>query len=202
MSYGRLSNSHLIQKYGFTMADNPYNQLSVTAPYHDYQAIVSEEAKLKQQVRSRLSFPNTSSRMLFSLFKGRFNADTIRQTRLNLLTSKSIMEFLPDQGDLTSTQHFLERETFKEPLDPENEQMSFEYLISTLEGYLSHLKPREHYLSSAGNLESSLDSLDKFHQLNIARLHLDEVDILKGNLEYLVKAKDTNIRSFYERGGK
>jgi hypothetical protein len=51
MSYGRLSNSHLIQKYGFTTSANPYNQVSMNAPYHDFQAVVSEEARLKGAMR-------------------------------------------------------------------------------------------------------------------------------------------------------
>lgn len=56
LSYGRLSNSHLIQKYGFTTNNNPYNQVSISAPYHDFQSVVSEEAKLKAQARERLGF--------------------------------------------------------------------------------------------------------------------------------------------------
>jgi len=47
MSYGRLSNSHLIQKYGFTVPANQYNSVTLMAPYHDYQAIVNEEKDMK-----------------------------------------------------------------------------------------------------------------------------------------------------------
>lgn len=43
LSYGRLSNTHLIQKYGFTQASNPYNQIAMNAPYHEFQAVVTEE---------------------------------------------------------------------------------------------------------------------------------------------------------------
>jgi hypothetical protein len=47
MSYGRLSNTHLIQKYGFTMPSNAFNTLTVSAAFHDYQAIVNEEKDMK-----------------------------------------------------------------------------------------------------------------------------------------------------------
>lgn len=51
-----MSNSHLIQKYGFTLPDNPNNALSLILPYHDYQAILSEELDLKEKMRKRLQF--------------------------------------------------------------------------------------------------------------------------------------------------
>ncbi len=56
VSYGKLSNSHLLQKYGFTTADNPNNSVSMQLPYHDYQAIVNEELELKVKIRQRLGF--------------------------------------------------------------------------------------------------------------------------------------------------
>ena len=49
LSYGaKLSNSHLIQKYGFTLPNNSANNaVSLMLPYHDYQAVVNEESELK-----------------------------------------------------------------------------------------------------------------------------------------------------------
>ena len=41
-----------------------------------------------------------------------------------------------------------------------------------------------------------------YHLMNVMRLHLDEHDILRGNLEYLTKTRDSSIRKFYELGGK
>ena len=36
VSYGKLSNNHLLQKYGFTTSGNPNNAVSMQLPYHDY----------------------------------------------------------------------------------------------------------------------------------------------------------------------
>ena len=44
MSYGKLGNTHLIQKYGFTMPNNQYNSISaqIRLP-DDYNWLVTEE---------------------------------------------------------------------------------------------------------------------------------------------------------------
>jgi hypothetical protein len=131
--------------------------------------------------------------MPLTLYKGRFNPDILRQLRLNMLTSKNLMD--QDNGSA----YFEKTETFSAPFDPTNEQLAMDFLLNTLEEHLSKLKPRDHYLSRVGELEAKIDSLDTFHLLNVNRLHLDEVDILKGNLDYLTKAKDANIKSLYSR---
>jgi len=56
-------------------------------------------------------------------------------------------------------------------------------------------------LNKIGELESNIDSLDSFHMLNVHRLHLDEYDILKGNLEYLTQSSEKNIKYFYAKSG-
>jgi hypothetical protein len=51
MSYGRLANTHLIQKYGFTVPNNSYNQVAINAAYHEYHAIVNEDTDMKAKFR-------------------------------------------------------------------------------------------------------------------------------------------------------
>ena len=96
-------------------------------------------------------------------------------------------------------EHFMNEETFKEPVDPSNEQITFDFLIKTLESEFAKFKPRSHYLDRLGQLESRIDSLDSFHLMNVLRMHVDEYDILKGNLDFLTKAQDSNIRSLYKK---
>jgi len=48
--------------------------------------------------------------------------------RVNMLTSKNIMEYEPEAG-MTSTIHFLKNESFKEPFDPSNEQFAFDFMV-------------------------------------------------------------------------
>ena len=80
------------------------------------------------------------------------------------------MDFIPKDPRVPSTQHFKASETFKNPLDPENEQMTFNFLNDSLEDQLSKLKPREFYADQLKSFEGNIDSLDKFHMLNISRL--------------------------------
>jgi hypothetical protein len=107
------------------------------------------------------------------------------------------MEYVPETPGISSSLHFLKNESFKEAFDPSNEQFTFDFLIQRVEESLSHLKPKDHYLNKQVILEKEITYLNDFHMLNVMRLHLDEHDILTGNLEYLRKARDENIRVFY-----
>lgn len=61
----------------------------------------------------------------------------------------------------------------------------YEFLINSLEEKAAYLKPTEYYKQKENELK--LDSLDNFHRMNIYRLQAEESEILKGNLEYLIK---------------
>lgn len=49
------------------------------------------------------------------------------------------------------------------------------------------LKPREVYVQKLNEL--NVDSMNKYNLLNIYRLHINEHDILKKNLDYLLKLR-------------
>lgn len=117
-----------------------------------------------------------------------------------MLTSKNVMEYEPLPG-MSSSIHFLKNETFKDPFDPSNEQFAFDFIIKRVEEAMGRLKPRAYYADKLGELEKGINSLNDYHMMNVMRLHLDEFDILKGNLEYLTKTSKTNILSLYGTGG-
>jgi hypothetical protein len=52
-----------------------------------------------------------------------------------------------------------------------------------------NLKPRQVYIDKLKELEDigKVDTLHKYNLLNIYRMHVNEHDILKKNLEYLYK---------------
>jgi hypothetical protein len=102
---------------------------------------------------------------------------------------------VPPKG--SQTEYYLNNADFSKPFDPENEQSVFSFLTQSLEEAYSKLKPREYYKSRVVELESNIDSLDTYHLLNVNRLHLDESDILRSNLEYLAKARSAYIKSLY-----
>jgi len=97
---------------------------------------------------------------------------------------------VPDaHGHLTQSDYYQHHEDFSKPFDPENEQLSFKFLSQSLEDAFSKLKPKEYYVNRIAELEAKLDSLDKYHMLNVCRLQLDEWEILKGNLDYMYKTE-------------
>ena len=109
------------------------------------------------------------------------------------------MEYEPLPG-MSSSIHFLKNESFKDPFDPSNEQFTFDFMIKRVEEALGKLKPRDYYAHKLADLEKGINTLNDFHMMNLMRLHLDEFDILKSNLEYLTKASKTNILSLYGSG--
>jgi len=57
-------------------------------------------------------------------------------------------------------------------------------LIDSIENNLqSQLKPREVYQAKLQELE--INSMKKYNMMNVHRLHLNEIDILRKNLDYL-----------------
>jgi hypothetical protein len=54
MSYGPLANCHLLQKYGFTVKDNPNNRQMISSHLKDYQHYTYEEADLKKEIIEKL----------------------------------------------------------------------------------------------------------------------------------------------------
>lgn len=80
---------------------------------------------------------------------------------------------------------------FESKVDQFNEDCSIQYLMDNMEHDLNHsLKPAEIYEQKLSELEmGSFDTIDKFNCMNIYRLQLNEIDILKKNLNYLTKLR-------------
>ena len=96
VSYGDLSNMHLIQKYGFTSVSSlqsPLNVVQASYSYGDYQQIVYKEQLLKRELAEfhQLSF-NPERLLGVQLFSNKFDPNLLRRLRLTFLTSKTIMD--------------------------------------------------------------------------------------------------------------
>jgi hypothetical protein len=59
------------------------------------------------------------------------------QLRLSFLTSKILM----DIGNTAEVENY----DFKSMVEPNEERMIHDFLIESLEGHLSNLKPKDHY---------------------------------------------------------
>jgi SET domain-containing protein len=54
INYGNLPNTHLVQKYGFTLKDNPEKKLLTSIPFRELEEFTYEEHKLKSEVANSL----------------------------------------------------------------------------------------------------------------------------------------------------
>lgn len=143
MSYGNLSNIHLVQKYGFTLgaqAQDERNTLQANYPYGEYQQVVYEELRLKEQLSSERLLPFDAE--LFqgtSLYPNRFEQSVLQRLRLAFLTSRTIMDY-------GGTAKLTEEVDFKSYFDEFNESCALQFLIDSVEMDLKgNLKPREVY---------------------------------------------------------
>lgn len=87
MSYGNLPNSHLIQKYGFTLPDNPIKQSIVRLPWRDYNPLLFEEHSLKSEISKKLKIPLNPHILPCTLHTDKFDGAIMQQLRLTFLSS-------------------------------------------------------------------------------------------------------------------
>lgn len=130
VSYGNLSNIHMTQKYGFTL-DGPTqyerNVLQANYPFGDYEQIVYEELRLKEQLSSEKLIPYESELLrTVNLYPNRFEQSLMHRLRLSFLTSKTIMDY-------GGTAKFNEEVDFKASFDEFNESCSLQFLIDSVE---------------------------------------------------------------------
>ena len=137
MSYGKLPNTHLIQKYGFVLKDNPVKQSIIRIPYHDYSAFLYEESALKKKVSQRLRIPFNQNFLSATLHTDKFDGSIMQQLRLSFITSKTLMDI--------GGSHHIDNHDFKTYLDKNTESMAYDFLIQSLESNLGDLKPLDHY---------------------------------------------------------
>ncbi|CDW87175.1 set domain protein [Stylonychia lemnae] len=200
ISYGSLGNSHLIQKYGFTLENNPQNSLTIQLPFHEHQGLIFEEIDLKRRLSAQHRVPFSEHKYISTLYPARFNQDQLKQLRLSFFTSRNII-------DLGGTDRFIQTAAnFSQGFSEDNEDFSFDYLVKSLQSQYMKLKPLNYYQDQIKEIESrifretSLDgdlsakpgvqvdnALEQYNMMNAFRLQADESKILSANIEFLKK---------------
>jgi hypothetical protein len=78
VSYGDLSNLHMIQKYGFTLKENPNNVVNLSIPYYHAANSVNEERKVKEDLLHKLGLPGYNNQNFnLQLYANRFDQKVI-----------------------------------------------------------------------------------------------------------------------------
>ena len=109
MSYGHVPNSHLVQKYGFSIHDNPLKQSIVRIPFHDHMGLLYEEAQIKKEIAIQCQIPINPEQLTSVLYNDRMDGSMLRQLRLSFLTSQSIINLGGGEA--------MRQKDFKQPID-------------------------------------------------------------------------------------
>ena len=94
--------------------------------------------------------------------------------------------------DYGGTQKLKSEVDFTSDFDTFNEECSVQYMIDAIDQNLDvQLKPKEVYESKLNELTEigSIDSLEKYNIMNVHRLHINEIDILSKNRDYLMQMR-------------
>ena len=91
--------------------------------------------------------------------------------------------------DFGGTALLKEKVDFQSSFDVFNEECTIQFMIDSINSDLDTvLKPREVYQLKIQEL-GQIDTMNKYNLLNVYRLHINEHDVLKKNLEYLMKLR-------------
>jgi len=88
--------------------------------------------------------------------------------------------------------------TFKEPINEENEELVFDFLLGMLKDQLQALKGD--YSSKLESL-GPIDTLEKHNLRNAYRLQMEEKGILERNREAVLKLREQNLATIKRSGG-
>jgi len=89
-----MTNTHLIQKYGFVSKTNSMKSILIRFPFHDYSALLYEEQALKKNLAAKLKIPINPNVLAAQLHSDKIDPAILQQLRLSFLSSKTII----DQG--------------------------------------------------------------------------------------------------------
>lgn len=89
INYGNYSNISLLQKFGFTVPNNPYNSLQMTPKYHEEQYFISEEAQFKKQLLEHHQIE--ASLFTPQLQLDKFDPNIIKSLRVMMLRGDMIL---------------------------------------------------------------------------------------------------------------
>jgi hypothetical protein len=106
ISYGKLSNYHLLQKYGFTEINNPYANVPLYASWNSEASLITQESQLKMKLYEKTGIPHFMN--TFNLYDNKFDPNILASLRIAFLTT--------DMVDSMTFEYLMEKEDFKKPL--------------------------------------------------------------------------------------
>ena len=108
-----MGNLHLLQKFGFTLPDNPYSRVPFYFNPKKYAGMMADEMELKIRLYQERGIPNFMYGFCF--YKNKFDINIMKSLRVAFLTSDIVKELTFD--------HIWHHETFEEPISSTQEEI-------------------------------------------------------------------------------
>lgn len=182
INYGEMGNLHLLQKFGFTLPDNPYSRVPFYYNAKKYAEMMGEEIELKFRLYQHTGISHFMHGFMF--YKNKFDINIMKSLRIAFLTSDMVRELTLD--------HLWNHETFENPISSTQEEVILNTILGELEEALEPLEGKD-YVSMRNNL-GEFDSIRKVHKYNILNYQIDEQVILKKNIRFVEKMRDEVLR--------
>lgn len=175
VSYGNLSNMHLIQKYGFTLEDNQYTSVPFYPNWGIEKGILQEEMDLKIKLYQKTKIK--SHNITWQFYENKLDSMLLPSLRIAFLNSDLVTKI--------GLEHLWEKETFQKPIDAGQESLIYDWLLRNLRTAYKLVKDKN-YKELRDNI-GQIDSINKLHMYNIFNIQNDEQRILDKNIKYIEK---------------
>ena len=166
-----------MQKYGFTIKDNPHSKISFE-PYDLWDmSLVNQESKFKRKLFEKTGIADIQG--LYHFYEKKFDANILACLRIAFLTS--------DMVDKFTFEHLWEKETFREPLSSTQEELVLNSIYNYLNNWYSKVK-HKNYAELRDNIQ--FDSTESVNLYNIYNIQHEEERILRKNLIFIQRKLD------------
>ena len=175
VSYGNLSNMHLIQKYGFALEDNQFTSVPFYPNWGIEKGILQEEMDLKIKLYQKTKIK--SHNITWQFYENKLDSMLLPSLRIAFLNSDLVTKI--------GLEHLWEKETFQKPIDAGQESLIYDWLLRNLRTAYKLVKDKN-YKELRDNI-GQIDSINKLHMYNIYNIQNDEQRILDKNIKYIEK---------------
>jgi len=172
-----MTNSHLLQKYGFTVRENPNAKVTFIPQMAIDQMFLNQEKELKDKLYERKEIPRMDD--IFYFYEKKFDANILASLRIAFLTTDMVNSMTFD--------HIWNHETFKSPLSSTQEEIVLNAIYNHIFETYRAIKDKDYdFLRD----QIEFDSVHNVNLYNIYNIERDEQLIMKNNLAFIQRKLD------------
>ena len=155
VSYGNLSNMHLLQKYGFTLLNNEYTNVPFYPNWGIEKGILNEEIELKIKLYDKTKIK--AHNITWHFYENKLDAMLLPSLRIAFLNSDLVSKI--------GFENLWNKENFLKPIDDSQESLILEWLLRNMRTAYGLVKNKNYKELLDGTIP--IDSLNKLHMFNI-----------------------------------